>query len=94
MKRLSLPEQRKLLQSLPKHRLGMVKKHCESCEMKGEGVKEIIKKLESVLGPIVKEVGPTVLKELVMPYLKKKMKGKKGGALTLPGAGLKLAGVR
>ena len=71
--------------------------------MKGEGVKDIIKKMETVLGPIVKEVGPTVMKELVMPYIKKKMKGKgkKGGGLQLagdglqlPGAGLKLAGVR
>lgn len=97
MKKLNLPEQRRLLQSLPKHRLGLVKKHCEACQMKGDGVKDIVQKLGSILGPIVKEVGPTVLKEMILPYLKKKVKGKKdkkGGSLSLPGAGLKLAGVR
>ena len=49
---------------------------------------DILKSIGSVLGPLVKEVGPTVLKELIVPFIK----GKMGKGLTLPGAGLSLPG--
>ena len=51
----------------------------------------ILKSIGKVLGPVIKEIGPTVLKELVVPFIKKKMNGK---GHTLPGGGLKLAGQR
>ena len=87
--RLSLPEQRNMIRALPSHRLMQVKNHCEMCQMKGQGISEILKSISSVLGPIIKEVGPTVLKELVIPFIKKKMSGK---GLSPAGMGLKLAG--
>ena len=89
--RLTLSQQRALVKALPHHRISAVKKHCQACQMKGQGIMSILKSIGSVLGPIVKEVGPTVLKELVVPFIKKKMNGK---GLTLPGGGLKLAGQR
>lgn len=71
IKKLSLPQQRALVKALPPHRISAVKKHCQSCQMKGQGIMSILKSIGSVLGPIVKEVGPTVLKELVVPFIKK-----------------------
>ena len=50
--------------------------------MKGEGFSDILKSIGRVLGPIAKEIGPTVLKEFVLPFLKKKISGN----------GLKLSG--
>jgi hypothetical protein len=59
--------------------------------MKGDGIMSILKSIGKVLGPIAKEVGPTVLKELVLPMLKKKIAGK---GLSPPGGALRLAGQR
>jgi len=57
--------------------------------MQGKGLKEILKSIGTVLGPIAKELGPIVIKELIIPFIKKKLAG---GALKLPGQGLSLAG--
>ncbi len=97
--KLSLAQQRAMLRALPKHRKMAVKKHCQSCQMRGEGISDILKSVGSVLGPIFKEVGPTVLKEFVVPFIMKKIEkkisgSKKGDGLKIPGSGLRLAGQR
>jgi hypothetical protein len=86
--RLKLSEQRALLGALPKSRIKALEKHCLKCQMKGQGIKEILKSASQILGPIAKELGPTVMKELIIPMLKKQM----GMGLSLPGGALKLAG--
>jgi hypothetical protein len=97
--KLSLSQQRALLKALPQHRKMAVKKHCQSCQMRGDGIIDILKSVKSALGPIISEVGPTVLKEFVAPYIMKKIeqvskKGNKGDGLKIPGSGLRLAGQR
>lgn len=93
MMRLTTPQQRILLKSLPQSKKNEVKAHCKACQMRGEGFMDIIKSIGRVLGPIAKEVGPTVLKEFVLPFIKKKMDGNglspAGGALKLAGQGKK-----
>ena len=89
--KLTIAQQKKLLSALPAHRKAAVKAHCTSCQMKGQGFMDILKSVGSVLGPIAKEVGPTVLKEFVLPFVKKKIEG---GGLSLPGGALRLAGQR
>jgi hypothetical protein len=86
---LTKTQQKALLKALPESRKNAIKAHCRSRQMKGEGIMDILKSIGSVLGPIAKEVGPTVLKEFVLPFVKKKMAG---GSLSLPGGSLKLAG--
>jgi hypothetical protein len=102
---ISLTKQRAIIRGLSQAQTADVKKKCRECEMKGDGLKSIIKSIGQFLGPVVKEVGPTVLKELVIPLLLQKY-GKKGptrntqgkglslpgGGLSLPGGGLKLSG--
>ena len=87
--RLTLPQQRALLRALPMSRKNACKRHCQDCQMKGQGFMDIMKSIGKVLGPIAKEIGPTVLKEFVVPFIKKKIDGK---GLSLPGGTLKLAG--
>ena len=94
-KRLTLAEQRALIKALPKTRMDALKDHCRSCEMRGEGIKDIMKSAGSALGSIAKEIGPTILKEIIVPLLKKKAGlgiSLPGAGISLPGAGLKLAG--
>ena len=63
--------------------------------MKGKGVSDILKTIGSVLGPIAKELGPVVMKELVLPFIKKRIESsRKGNGLKLSGQGLGLAGGR
>ena len=78
---------------------------CVRCElMKGNGMVDILKSVVKVLGPVAKEVGSKVLKEIVIPYaiskIKQKIEGSKGDGLRLAGQrgprgrGLKLSGGR
>jgi hypothetical protein len=69
--------------------------------MRGEGIKEIMKKIGTVLGPIAKEVGSKVLKEIIIPLIIKEGKkrtglsegsGSEGSGLGVAGGALKLAG--
>jgi hypothetical protein len=91
--RLTTPQQKALLHALPAHRKNAVKKHCQSCQMQGEGIMDILKSIGGVLGPIAKEIGPTVLKEFILPFVKKKMAGNGHGmGLSPAGGALKLAG--
>lgn len=87
--KLTLAQQRALMRALPATRMDAIKKHCQACEMKGEGFKDIMRSIGRVLGPIVKEIGPTVLKELIIPMIKAKMGG---SGLKVPGGALRLAG--
>ena len=87
--KLSLTEQRKLIRALPQHRISACRHHCQMKEQSGAGIMDILKSIGSVLGPIAKEVGPTVLRELILPMLHKKLSG---NGLHLPGKGLKLPG--
>ena len=88
--RLTNPQQKALLNALPNHRKQALKTHCRSCQMRGEGFMDILKSIGGVLGPIAKEIGPTVLKEFILPFIKKKMDGKgyHGMGLSPAGAGL------
>lgn len=88
--RLTLPQQRALLRALPASRKAACKKHCQACQMRGEGLMDMLKSVGRVLGPIAKEVGPIVLKQFILPFIKKKFTG--GRYKT--GAGLRLAGRR
>jgi len=84
--RLTVAQQRSLYRALPPTRKMLVKKTCKECEMRGDGIMDIIRKVGRSLGHIGKEIGPTVLKEIIAPILVKKYTGK---GLTLPGGGLK-----
>ena len=84
--KLTIAQQRALLRALPMSRRNAVKRHCRACQMKGQGIKEILKSIGAKLGPIAKEFGPTVLKELVIPFLLKQA----GGGLTPAGGALKV----
>lgn len=63
---------------------------CVRCEvMKGNGMMDILKSVVKVLGPVAKEVGPKVLKDIVIPFAINKIKQKIEGS---SGDGLRLAG--
>lgn len=84
MKKPTKKEQRKMYDALPESRKKALAKHCKSCEQRGEGIMDILKSVGKFLGPVAKELGPVVLKEILMPLVKKKV--------GLDGKGLKLAG--
>lgn len=87
--KLTLAQQRRLIRAIPPNRRKALQKCCRDCEQSGEGIKSILKKAGDVLGFLGKEIGPTVLKELIIPMLKKKIgKGNTcGRGLSLAGAG-------
>jgi hypothetical protein len=79
-----------MLHALPIHRTLAVKNHCKSCSMKGEGISQILKSVGAFIGPLVKEVGPVVLKEFVLPFITKKIKKKmEGKGISVAGGGAK-----
>ena len=91
-KRLSQTQQRAMLQAMPETRKKALKKYCRICQQKGQGIQEIMKKVGDFLGPIMKEVGPKVLKEFLLPFMIKKAKEHYGLGLHTAGGGLGLAG--
>ena len=84
MAKLTLAQQRKLARALPAHRIAAVRKHCRACEQRGDGFMDIVRSATKALGSVGKEFGPQIMKEIVIPLLKKKIAGK----------GLRLAGQR
>jgi len=68
--------------------------HCRKCQMAGEGIGSILKKMGRFLGPIIKKIGPTVLKEIILPLVKKKIQGGGKPKRKQKGSGLRLAGQR
>jgi hypothetical protein len=102
-KKMNVAQQRSFMKAMPPNQMMMVKNHCDSCQMRGEGIGDIIKSIGKVLGPLVKQFGPTILRELVLPFINKKMKGNgmmmpgyglnlPGNGMMMPGYGLKLSG--
>lgn len=75
-----------------------IKKVCNKCAMRGDGLGSMFKSVIKFLGPVAKELGPTVLKEIVLPIAKQaianKLAGKGASRKKLAGKGLKLAGQR
>jgi hypothetical protein len=86
---LSMAQQRSLLRALPSTRRMAIKKHCVSCQMKGEGIKNIVDSVKKLLSSLNVKFGSTVLKEFILPFIKSKISG---GALKLPGGALRLSG--
>jgi len=99
MVRLTLAQQRILARSIPRSRVMAARQHCRKCQMQGEGLGSIFRKISRFLGPIVTKLGPTVLKELLIPLVKKKLAGggkpkKKKAKKRTKGGALRLAGKR
>lgn len=78
LKRLSTKEQLRLLSAQPKHRLTAIKKYCNQCEMEGDGIKTITKKVKKLLGHIGNEVGNAAIHKFIVPLLVHKAKEKFG----------------
>ena len=91
--KLTKAQQMAVLKALPPSHRKMVKHHFVRHLQAGgsfmDSLKSFGSKAASFLGPIAKEFGPIVLKEFVLPMLKKKFAG---SGLNLSGTGLKLAG--
>jgi hypothetical protein len=85
---LSLAERRKLAKSLSAAHKAQIKRHACACQMKGDGLLDIVKSVGKSLGSIGKAIGPTVLKELVIPLVRQKA-GIKGRGIALAGGGRK-----
>lgn len=75
------------MKKLTKTEHDRIKKICDECCMKGDGIGDILKKVKSYLVSAGKVVGPALLKEVVVPLIVKYAKSKAG-----IGNGLKLAG--
>ena len=95
MPKLTLTQQRALARNLTGQQRMRVKSHCQRCEMSGQGISDIIKSVKKVLGPIATNFSVKVLKEIVIPFIKRKIKTKQAGkGLRTAGSGLRLAGQR
>jgi hypothetical protein len=90
VKKISLAQQRAVARALltppVKARL---KAHCRHCEQRGEGLLDILgsagKFLVKNVGDVAKTLGPTVIREIVGPLIRKKI----GAGLRPAGAGKK-----
>ena len=91
---LTKAEQRKILRALPASKKAELKRCCHASRhyngvQSGTGIfGDAFNWLKKTLGPIAKEIAPVVLKEFVMPMLKKKV----GLGLSTAGSGLRRAG--
>ena len=98
---LTKKEQKAILKGIPAAQKKAVREHVRKLHQSGSGVMDILKSVSNFLGPIISQVGPTVLKEFIIPFIKKQMSG---NGVELPGSsgqgichsscgsGLKLAG--
>ena len=77
------------MKKLTKTEHDRIKKICDECCMKGDGIGDILKKVKSYLVSAGKVVGPALLKEVVVPLIVKYAKGKAGLGLKLAGQGKK-----
>ena len=97
---LTKKEQKAILKGIPAAQKKAVREHVRNLHQSGSGVMDILKSVSNFLGPIISQVGPTVLKEFIIPFIKKMS----GNGVELPGSsgqgicdsscgsGLKLAG--
>jgi hypothetical protein len=76
-----------MMKKLTKTEHDRIKKICDECCMKGDGIGDILKKVKSYLVSAGKVVGPALLKEVVVPLIVKYAKGKAGLGLKLAGQG-------
>tara|TARA_R110000787_G_scaffold251921_3_gene357416 strand:- start:412 stop:738 length:327 start_codon:yes stop_codon:yes gene_type:complete len=86
--KLTKNQQMAVLKALSPSKKAQIKKHCQSCEMKGQGLLSILKSVGKFLLPVVKTIGMPVLKEFILPFLRNKA----GLGLKPSGGGLRLAG--
>lgn len=100
-KKLTLPQQRLLVRMMTPNEKANLKSIVHQMEMGGNGFFDIIKSIGKNVAkfglPILKEVGPTILKEVILPMVKNKLegngkRGKRGSGLKIAGSGLKIAG--
>jgi len=75
------------MKKLTKTENDRIKKICDECCMKGDGIGDILKKVKNYLVSIGKVVGPPLLKEVVVPLIVQYAKGKAGLGLKLAGQG-------
>jgi len=86
--KLNRNQKMSLLRGMPPCKKQKCRLICRNGRMKGEGIRDILKKVQNFLGPIARTVGPVVLKEFLLPYLKKKFNSG-GNGLKLAGSGKK-----
>ena len=79
--KLTISQQKALLKALPQSKKNAIRRHCQSCSMRGEGLMDILKSAKKHLGPLASIIGPVVWKHYIRPWIKKKT-----------GMGLKLVG--
>jgi len=92
---LSKADKVKLIQSLSPANKAKLRKHLREHTMAGKGMSgagflDFLKKVGNFLSPVVKAVGPTILKEVLVPMAKSKL----GLGLKPSGGALRLAGQR
>ena len=93
--KLTKQQQRELLEALPASRKHAIKKHCQSCQMRGEGMSEIISSVTAYIGPLAKKAGPIVVREFIIPYVLQKIESRLEKFIeNQNGSGLRLAGQR
>lgn len=85
VKQLTQAEKRKIYLALPTSHRNAYKKHCISCRQRGGGIMDMLKAAWKYLGPVAKEVGPEVLKSIVLPWIANKVNKPKGQGLRLAG---------
>ena len=86
-----------MIRGLPASHKAILRKHMMgNGAMSGAGFLDFLKKIPSGLASVVKAVGPTLVKEILVPLAKSKMGlgMKKGKGLKPSGGGLRLAGQR
>jgi hypothetical protein len=87
---LTLANQRKLTKMLSESDKSRMKSTVVQMQGQGFSFSDIISKIKSVVNnPIVKEIGSTVLKEVVVPFVQRKMSG---NGTQISGSGVRLAG--
>ena len=91
--KLTRADKVKLIHSLSAGQKAQLRKHLHEHQMAGKGMSgtgfmDFLKKIGSTLAPVVKAVGPTILKEVLVPLAKSKL----GLGLRPTGGGLRLAG--
>jgi len=93
--KLTKSDKVKLVNALSSAHKAKLRRHLREHTMAGKGMSgtgfmDFIKKVGNFLAPVVKAVGPTILKEVLLPLAKSKL----GLGLKPSGGGLRLAGQR
>lgn len=70
VKSLSREDKIKLFNSLPDDKKALCKAICDDECSKGSTISQTAKKIATGLGSLGKAIGPTVLKELIIPYFR------------------------